>query len=145
MISTIHLLTKEKLKEQLAVLLAVDAATPGQHWTAENFLYDLPDKWELSFFSTSDGQEVSGFVIASSKNETIHIHRLAVGGNFQVRGIGKQLVEVVKSRALNRKVRSITLKVATQNASAILFYHKLGFFISKDEGVNYCMELKLTD
>ncbi len=145
MISTIHPLTKEKLKEQLAVLLAVDAATPGERWTAENFLCDLPDKWELSFFSTNDAQEVSGFVVASSKNESIHIHRLAVGGNFQARGIGKQFVEAVKNKALDRKVRSITLKVATQNASAILFYHKLGFFISGGEGINHCMELKLTD
>ena len=144
MVSTIHPLTKEKLTEHLKVLLTIDSDTLAKPWTAENFLYDLADKWSLSFFAM-DHTQVSGFVIGSAKAESIHIHRLAVGGNFQARGIGKQLVEAIKNRALDRKVKKLTLKVARLNTPAILFYYKLGFLISKDEGVNHCMEIKLTD
>ena len=92
-------LTKEKLKELLPAFLDIDAGTLGEQWIDENFLYDLPDKWQLSFFSSNDTHDVMGFIIASSKTEAIHIHRLAVDRHFQSKGIGQQLVEMVKEVA----------------------------------------------
>ncbi len=125
-------------------LLDIDAETLGEAWTSHNFTYYLPHKWDFSFFATSDDQKISGFVIASRKQESIHIHRLAVAKNLQAMGIGKQLVEKIIRKTAAEKLNRITLKVSKHNTSVVSFYQKLGFLVFIDEGDNHCMELKLT-
>lgn len=139
----IHLLTKKKLENEIDDFLAIDSATPGEPWGAGNFLHDMPDKWTLSFYATNEKQKAIGFVIASVRDECLHIHRLAVDRDTQGKGVGRQLVEEVKKKAVARKAKAVTLKVARQNMPAIQFYHKLGFVVRKDEGVNHWMELKI--
>lgn len=139
----VYPLTLDRLQEFMPYLLDIDAQTLGETWTDSNFSYDLPHKWDFSFFATCDDQKISGFVIASRKPGSIHIHRLAVAKNLQGMGIGKQLVEKIIRKTTNEKLNRITLKVSKYNTTAVSFYQKLGFLVFIDEGDNHYMELKL--
>lgn len=141
--ASIFPLTQELLQEYMQYLVNIDANTLGEAWTADNFTSELPGKWDFSFFSMSDYKKISGFLIASRKKESIHIHRLVVAKDFQAKGIGKQLVEAILRKTTLGKLNRVTLKVSRNNVPAISFYKKLGFRVYTDEGDNHCMEIKL--
>ena len=136
-------LTSEQLQTYIQYFLDIDANIAGEPWTVHNFKYDLPGKWDFSFFSVSDNGEISGVLIASRKIASIHIHRLAVAKHFQNRGIGKHLIEAIIRKTIAEKLNRVTLKVSKKNVSVILFYKKLGFRVYADELDNHCMEIKL--
>lgn len=142
--TSIFPLTPELSQEYMQYLLNIDANTLGEAWTAHNFSSELPGKWDFSFFSMSHNKKISGFLIASRKKESIHIHRLVVAKDLQAKGIGKQLVETIIRKTASEKSNRVTLKVSKNNVSAISFYKKLGFRVYADEGDNHCMEIKLS-
>lgn len=90
-------------------------------------------------------QEYVGFVsyeINCEPNKT-KIHKIYVLPKTQGSGVGKQLFELVKSRAEENQQKAIFLNVNKYN-KAQEFYLKLGFKITKEEvidiGNNYIMD-----
>lgn len=142
---SIHPLTVEQTRLLMPYFLSIDKNTPGEIWTATHFLFELPGKWDFSFFASCAEKPVTGFIIASVKENAVHIHRLAVDEVFRLYGVGKGLVEEVKAKAYNQQKKYITLKVAHDNISAINFYLKLNFAITGQVGSNYEMGVKLTN
>lgn len=140
----VYPLTLILLQEITPHLLDIDTDTLGEPWAAQNFSYELPGKWNFSFYSEIDVKRISGFLIASRKDNSVHIHRLAVAKALRARGIGKKLVETVIDKTREARLNRITLKVSKSNIAAISFYKKLGFSICIDVGDNHFMELKLT-
>ncbi|MBL7849455.1 MAG: GNAT family N-acetyltransferase [Cyclobacteriaceae bacterium] len=120
-------MTKEFLRSNIEEFLKVDEVIGRDFWIIDNFLVELPEKWELSFMALNGGLLV-GFLIASRKITSIHIHRLAVRSQWQSKGIGETLI-----RRLFEETRyahlPITLKVDTHNARAVSFYIRLGFSV----------------
>ena len=118
-------MTKEMLRSNPEQFLEVDRVIGRDFWVIDNFLVELPKKWELSSVALDNGFLV-GFLVASEKNASIHIHRLAVGSLWQSKGVGEALV-----RALLEKVHDahipITLNVDTHNSRAVSFYVRMGF------------------
>ena len=51
---TIRTLSADVVRSNLNDLIAVAADVPGEYWTAENFLVELPQKWRLSFAPLTD-------------------------------------------------------------------------------------------
>jgi ribosomal protein S18 acetylase RimI-like enzyme len=90
-------------------------------------------------------QEYVGFIayeINSEANKT-KIHKIYVLPETQGSGVGKQLFEFVKTKALQVQQTAIFLNVNKYN-EAIYFYTNLGFKIIKEEvidiGNNYIMD-----
>ncbi|MCT2345420.1 GNAT family N-acetyltransferase [Niallia taxi] len=87
----------------------------------------------------------------SKKDNEIHIDFITVSKAYQGVGIGTQLIELVKSSAINGQ--SVTLYVSKANIAARRLYERLGFQIKKEgksivgrhlHGINqwYLMEWK---
>jgi len=144
MLVTIEPLNKNKLKQEIDTILSIDAHTPGEKWSAENFYLDLPEKWTLSLSLLTEGSVV-GFLIASFKNTAIHIHRLAVLKKYQKKGFGKLLIDELIKHARRLKVNRLTLKVARVNIPGIAFYTRLGFVLTKSENLNDWMEITFSE
>jgi ribosomal protein S18 acetylase RimI-like enzyme len=98
----------------------------GEHWDDTHWLLDLPGKWELSRVAVERG-EIQGFIVATRKPGTVHIHRMAVDHEARGRGLGAALLRAVAGAAVESGCLTLSLKVDPRNHSARRFYTALGF------------------
>jgi len=119
-------------------LLDLDKNVASVSWSEDNFLQELPEKWDLSYLIISM-DSVIAFLIASKKQKSYHIHRLGVDPSFQGKGIGSMLLNTINIQALNKSIQSISLKVAKENDKAIKFYKLNGFKIIDFSEGNFIM------
>lgn len=123
---SVTLLDADSLARYLPDLEKIDEETIGEKWEPRHFQLELPSKWECSWMAMLE-QKVIGFVIASLKPESIHVHRIAVHPTFRGQGIGVQLLRRVAECGLARNQSFLTLVVSENNRGAIRFYERLGF------------------
>jgi len=129
----IEALTKPRCKELLPELAKISEQTSG--WGATEFLYDLPEKWTLSF--TAWDRELVGYVILSRRwPDRVHIHQFMIKKSWQNKTVGSQIMEKLKEY---NSGDLLTLKVEKYNERAINFYEKNGFLNEKSEGEYLCM------
>jgi ribosomal protein S18 acetylase RimI-like enzyme len=107
----------------------------GEYWDNSNFLSDLRNKWNLSFFVKDDTGKIIAFLIASEKTDSIHIHKFVVDLPARQMGVGTLLLDYLKTKA----TKVITLKVRVDNEMGIQFYKKKGFVILAREADLYIM------
>ncbi|HSE21519.1 MAG TPA: GNAT family N-acetyltransferase [Pyrinomonadaceae bacterium] len=131
-------LTRPRVRRYLNGLMRVDATTMGDPWGPAQWMLDLPEKWRLSWCLLRANEPI-GFVIATKKESSLHIHRLAIAEHERDSGLGKQLLGLAARRGQVRGCHSITLKVDKDNKGAIRFYHRLGFRSSESSGNNLAM------
>lgn len=124
-------------------LMHMDSATIGEPWTLDNFLGPRPMKWELSTIAFDKADSAIGFLIASRKGNSAHIHRLVIDRNHQRSGWGEKLVKQLEHLAGTYGLQMITLKVNRANHPAIAFYKSLGFRTTMSDEVNFKMEKPL--
>jgi ribosomal protein S18 acetylase RimI-like enzyme len=107
----------------------------NEYWNKDNFLAELPGKWKYSFVVTNNPGAVMGFIIASDKSSSIHIHKFVVDKPYQRSGIGSQMV----NHLLDQTARPLTLKVRKDNTQAIEFYKRHGFVVNDQKQESYSM------
>lgn len=100
---------------------------------------------QVFYLAQNENQEFVGFVsyeINCKPNKT-KIHKIYVLPETQGTGIGKQLFDLVKTKAQENQQTAIFLNVNKYN-NAQNFYQKLGFAITKEEvidiGKGYVMD-----
>lgn len=100
---------------------------------------------QVFYLAQNENQEFVGFVsyeINCEPNKT-KIHKIYVLPETQGTGIGKQLLDLVKTKAQENQQTAIFLNVNKYN-NAQNFYQKLGFAITKEEvidiGKGYVMD-----
>src|SRR5690606_29191462 len=109
--------TRAHMEAHVADYIAVSADVSP--WTAQQFLRDLPGKWDLSFALWSD--RPIGYCILSWRNGRIHINQFMVAPSARGCGCGA----VMLGEAVARGARS--LKVHPDNTGAIRFYRRHGW------------------
>jgi len=118
-----------------AALAALDAALAEElgaayshlRWREENFLKDVPGKWELSRLALCPDGSVAGFWIASGAGADAHTHRVAVAPAHRKAGVGLAMFEALRAAARRRRHRRMVLTVSARNPGANRFYERLGF------------------
>lgn len=73
------------------------------------------------------GGEIVGSVIAGWDGWRVHIYRLAVHPDWRKRGVGRQLIVEVESRAAAAGASRIDAVVLVQNERAAAFWTALGY------------------
>lgn len=112
-------------------LIAVSADVSD--WGEDEFLAELPDKWNLSFTVTID--RVAGYAVLSRKwPDRVHIHQFMVAPRWRSSGIGTAMVVMARDRA---QATPLSLKVSRTNARAISFYDRHGFGIDDSDAGEY--------
>lgn len=92
---------------------------------------------QVFYLAQNENQEFVGFVsyeINCKPNKT-KIHKIYVLPETQGTGIGKQLLDLVKTKAQENQQTAIFLNVNKYN-NAQNFYQKLGFTITKEEVID---------
>ncbi|MBK9716738.1 MAG: hypothetical protein IPO85_04335 [Saprospiraceae bacterium] len=70
-------LTPDIVRLQINNFIEIESFFQGKAWNLDNFLLELKSKWEYSIGLINDNNIV-GYIIASSKEDFIHIHRFAI-------------------------------------------------------------------
>ncbi len=135
-------LKKNFLSERIDAFIEIDKVIGHELWGQENFLSEMPDKWDLSLVALFN-DELIGYLIASRKELSIHIHRLAIDQQFQSAGVGKSMVSKLVTKAKLWKL-PISLKVHYENLHAIAFYQKIGFKVVGKSNSNLEMQFLIS-
>ena len=106
-------------------------------WKKENFLLDLPLKWELSF-AAEKGNSIIGYIIGSKYDSEIsRVNKIMVVSRYRRCGIGKQLMEKYFAACLKKGMKKSELKALVENDAANRFYVRLGYQkIGKEKGTD---------
>lgn len=99
-------------------------------WNEQNFLFELPGKWDYSKLALDENDKLCGFWIASISSHPIvgvYTHRVAVKKEYRGCGIAKQMFLDLFSNAKQNGFNRMTLSVSILNDHAIAFYESLGF------------------
>lgn len=106
-------------------------------WNGNNFLYELPGKWDYSRLALTADDKICGFWIASVNSNSsvgVYTHRVAVKKEHRRYGIAKQMFLDIFNDVKQNKFKRMTLSVSVLNNHAISFYKSVGFFqLSGDE------------
>jgi ribosomal protein S18 acetylase RimI-like enzyme len=102
----------------------------GYHKKKFNFEPYLQElfKEETEIFCSEGNENITRYITLSKKGE---IGFLAVSKKFQGKGIANTLLKKVISSAKQKKLKGIFLDVRNDNFSAIRFYLKNGFMITR--------------
>ena len=74
-----------------------------------------------------DGGQIAGTATGIEEHESLHVCSVAVHPNWQGRGIGRQLMEVLEDIARQRKCHKLWLQTAWAMTEAIALYKKVGY------------------
>ncbi len=88
----------------------------------------LEENPDLSFVAVKGGK-VIGYVQAGVCGSTAVVEDLAVGTEYQGKGVGEKLLRKELEALRRRNVRLVFAEVHNKCASAIPFYYKFGFRI----------------
>lgn len=136
-------ITKENIELLWKSFKTVSSDLGWDYWDRENYLYDLPGKWDLSFY-IKNNQQIIGYCINSLKDNCVWIHHLIVHNEFRYKGIGKIILLELQKRIIEKNLfRDIGLKVGVDNAVAQAFYKKNGFTTAANNGEYITMKRQL--
>lgn len=117
----------EYIRENIDKFLAFAADIPNENWSRDNYYFNLPGKWEHSIGLVDLEDKLLGYIIASEKLSTIHIHKFAVEQKNRSKGFGTLLLKTFE-RILKRKSSwKISLYTDPKNLGAKRFYEVNGF------------------
>jgi ribosomal protein S18 acetylase RimI-like enzyme len=141
-------ITPDLVEQRIEEFMEIAADIPGEYWERQHYLHSLPGKWD---FSIAEEDERTGdllsFLIASQKDVSVHIHKLAVRKEFRSKGIGLRLLRKFEQRIRSHATkRIISLYVDKGNERAIRFYSNNGYTFSEaKESMNlYIKKLEYT-
>ncbi|MEW9702424.1 GNAT family N-acetyltransferase [Paenibacillus sp. SI8] len=97
--------------------------------TIEAFARQLSWDTELVLVAEEEAQIV-GLIIGTIDNNNGYYYRIAVATEYQRKGIGKALIEAMKTRFLHRNVNKIMVTVDAHNEIVLPVYESAGYSTS---------------
>jgi len=73
------------------------------------------------------GDEIAGVIVGTIDDDQGYYYRIAVDTPHQRNGIGKTLIQALKQRFIQRKVRKIRISVDTHNEPIVPLYESVGY------------------
>lgn len=88
---------------------------------------NIRKRWPEGFLTVIDNEKIVGVACgAILPNEKLRVLILVLHGDYQKKGIGKELMEIMIKESEVFGIKKVTLEVR-KDSDAIIFYRKLGF------------------
>ena len=112
--------------EQLDELMLFLDENLNENYERVVFL-NIRKRWPEGFLTVIDNEKIVGVACgAILPNEKLRVLILVLHGDYQKKGIGKELMEIMTKESEVFGIKKVTLEVRKDSA-AITFYRKLGF------------------
>ncbi|MCD4795124.1 MAG: GNAT family N-acetyltransferase [Bacteroidales bacterium] len=134
-------ISKQFLEKNINDFIDILKDIPHEYWEKENFLAELPLKWNFSYVLLNKDL-IDGYIIASKKETKIHIHKFMIKKKLRNLGFGKSLLSHFIEET-TQTFDGISLKVYKDNYKAINFYFKNNFYIANQSDELFYMIRKL--
>ena len=107
-------------------VMAVEVRAYSHPWSRGNFVDSLIAGYLAEVLAAPDGA-VRGYFVAMQGVDELHLLNVTVAPECQSAGLGRQLLQVVQERALQRALSTLWLEVRHSNQRARSLYRRLGF------------------
>lgn len=114
------------IRRDLQDVLRIERQGFATPWTFDDFQNHMNLRNCICMVATFEGQVV-GFLVYELLYNRFHIVNMAVDPQSLRRGIGTQMVDLLKEKMRRRMRHRITLHVGENNLEAQLFFKRLGF------------------
>jgi ribosomal protein S18 acetylase RimI-like enzyme len=74
-----------------------------------------------------ENEQIVGVIVGTIDNQNGYYYRIAVSKEYQRRGIGKALIESMRQRFVQRKVRKIMITVDVHNEMVLPVFESAGY------------------
>lgn len=112
----------------LPAVLAIEREQFSHPWSAEHFAAELDNRVASFYLAESrENSLANGFLIFWRLGDDLELHKIAVAGACQRRGIGTCLLDFFIRKARSWHCRQALLEVRASNAAAIRLYEKYAF------------------
>lgn len=112
--------------EQLDELMLFLDENLNENYERVVFL-NIRKRWPEGFLTVIDNEKIVGVACgAILPNEKLRVLILVLHGDYQKKGIGKELMEIMTKESEVFGIKKVTLEVR-KDSDAITFYRKLGF------------------
>lgn len=118
------------IRRDMAEVLAIEADEFALPWKETEFVRVLRNRNGIGMVAEWDSR-VAGYMVYELFRTQIMLHNLAVSGAMQGRGVGRQLIEKLKSKLDRRRRSEIVAHVSERNLDAQLFFRAMGFRADK--------------
>ncbi len=98
----------------------------GWTWTPGRVLREICNRETVTAVAC-EGQRVVAFAIMYFGDEDAHLNLLAVKPEFQGKGVGRRLMDWLRTSCLTAGIKNVQLELRSTNHAARLFYRRVGF------------------
>ncbi len=117
--------------QDLPAIERIEAAVFGNPWAPDAYAQEIERSMAVVELAQAEACSVIGFsctwyVVAAGESEA-HLLRIAVDPDHQRRGVGRDLLAAVVSRADEVAATRVMLEVGASNTSARTLYERAGF------------------
>ena len=96
-------------------------------WSQQTWWAELAGRPRRDYVVLADGEGVLGYAGLDHGGDVADVMTVAVAPRARGRGLGKQLLDVLEQRALDRGASHVLLEVRSDNAAAIGLYEGSGY------------------
>ncbi|MFB0516402.1 MAG: GNAT family N-acetyltransferase [Candidatus Neomarinimicrobiota bacterium] len=134
-------LTRPLARHYASRLLELIGTIPGKPWRETELLQERPHKFHYSRFWLA-GDEVAGVIIASKKQNSVHIHQVAIDPAYRRQGLARQAYCRIASQARSDGLIKLTANCILSDKVAVAFHQTLGLtfddsYIDPDDDLAY--------
>src|ERR1044072_7535729 len=101
----------------LGAVLAIEESVYAHPWTPGNFSDSLTAGYHCWIVECASG--IAGYTVVAVAAEEAHLLNLSIAAPLQRRGLGRDVLSFVLTRARDCSARSIFLEVGPSNAAAL--------------------------
>lgn len=112
------------IRRDMPEVLLIDAFGTNTPWTQEDFLYRLQQRNVIGMVAETTNNTIVGFIVYSLSKNKMNIERLAVHPLYRNKGVGKMLIDTLKTKTSSHRRSTIDAPHPEEMQG---FYGKQGF------------------
>lgn len=134
-------LARPLARHHVSRLVELIRSIRGQPWGEAELLQELPYKFHYSRIWLAEN-EVVGVIIASKKQDSVHVHQVAVDPAYQRQGLARRAYCCIASQAHMDGLTKLTANCILSDKVAVAFHQTLGLtlddrYTAPDDGLVY--------